>query len=86
MAALSILRIVTSGTTSYDDIHISSKQVLLPTATTEDVSATLADLAAGVQPGRINADEIVIFDSTGTGVQDVAAAAAAYDAIRARKT
>ncbi len=53
------------------------------TATREDVAATLADLAAGAQPGRIGEDEIVIFDSTGTGLQDVAAAAAAYDAIRA---
>ncbi|NQU58136.1 MAG: ornithine cyclodeaminase family protein [Rhodospirillales bacterium] len=47
-----------------------------------DVAATLADLAAGAVPGRTDEDEIVIFDSTGTGVQDVAAAAAAYEAVR----
>ncbi len=54
------------------------------TATRDDVAATLADLAAGARPGRSREDEIVIFDSTGTGVQDVAAAAAAYDAVRIR--
>lgn len=47
---------------------------------TTDVHATLADLAAGAKPGRTRDDEIVIFDSTGTGIQDVAAAAAAYEA------
>lgn len=44
-----------------------------------DVSATLAQLAAGAANGRTSNDEIVIFDSTGTGVQDVAACAAAYE-------
>ena len=52
------------------------------TATYDNVAATLADLAAGAGPGRTGEDEIVIFDSTGTGVQDVAVAAAAYDAVR----
>lgn len=51
--------------------------------TKADVNATLAGLAAGVQQGRTSRDEIVIFDSTGTGVQDVAAAGAAYGAFRA---
>lgn len=48
------------------------------------VTATLADLAAGAAPGRLSETEIVLFDSTGTGVQDVAAAAAAYEAARER--
>ena len=52
------------------------------TVTREDVTATLSDLAAGVKPGRTSDNEIVIFDSTGTGLQDVAVAAAAYDMIQ----
>lgn len=52
------------------------------TVTVADVAATLAELAAGARPGRTREDEIVIFDSTGTGLQDVAAAAAAYAAFR----
>jgi ornithine cyclodeaminase/alanine dehydrogenase-like protein (mu-crystallin family) len=46
----------------------------------EDVAATLAQLASGTKPGRKH-DDIVIFDSTGTGVQDVAVSAAAYETV-----
>ena len=44
----------------------------------EQVYADLAELAAGRKLGRLSADELVIFDSSGSGVQDVAAAWAAY--------
>jgi alanine dehydrogenase len=47
--------------------------------TREAVHAQLADLVCEARPGRTSADEITIFDSTGTGVQDVAAAAAIYE-------
>lgn len=40
----------------------------------DQVHAGLAELAAGRKRGRINEDELVIFDSSGSGVQDVAAA------------
>jgi alanine dehydrogenase len=44
-----------------------------------DVHAELGDVVAGVRPGRTRADEITVFDSTGTALQDVAAAAAVYE-------
>ncbi|MSO75380.1 MAG: ornithine cyclodeaminase family protein [Alphaproteobacteria bacterium] len=44
-----------------------------------DVHGELADLVGGRRPGRTRGDEITIFDSTGTGIQDVAAAARAYE-------
>jgi ornithine cyclodeaminase/alanine dehydrogenase-like protein (mu-crystallin family) len=44
----------------------------------DQVHAELADLAAGRKRGRMTEDEIVIFDSSGSGVQDVAAAWVAY--------
>jgi ornithine cyclodeaminase/alanine dehydrogenase-like protein (mu-crystallin family) len=37
--------------------------------------AELGDLVAGRKPGRASADEITLFDSTGTAIQDVTAAA-----------
>ena len=46
--------------------------------TREDVHAELAEVVAGRKPGRTSADEIVIFDSTGTALQDAAAAAVIY--------
>jgi ornithine cyclodeaminase/alanine dehydrogenase-like protein (mu-crystallin family) len=44
----------------------------------DQVYAELADLAAGRKRGRMTEDELVIFDSSGSGVQDVAAAWVAY--------
>ncbi len=44
----------------------------------EDVRAELADIVAGTKVGRHSAEEIIIFDSTGTALQDVAAAAVVY--------
>lgn len=44
----------------------------------EDVHAELAEVIAGRKPGRVRDDEVVVFDSTGTGLQDVAAAIAVY--------
>ena len=47
--------------------------------TAADVHAELGRLVSGERPGRRSADEITIFDSTGTGIQDVAAASRAYE-------
>ncbi len=49
----------------------------------EDVHAELGQLLTGARPGRTADDQIFVFDSTGTAVQDVAAAAAAYERARA---
>jgi alanine dehydrogenase len=50
---------------------------------TDRVHADLAELASGRKQGRLSAEELVIFDSSGSGVQDVAAAWAAYqEAVR----
>jgi ornithine cyclodeaminase/alanine dehydrogenase-like protein (mu-crystallin family) len=44
----------------------------------EDVHAELGEVVAGRKPGRGSDAEVIVFDSTGTGLQDVAAAIAAY--------
>jgi alanine dehydrogenase len=44
-----------------------------------EVRGELAQVIAGQAPGRTNAQEIIIFDSTGTAIQDVAAAAMVYE-------
>lgn len=49
--------------------------------TREAVHAELAELVRGTKPGRTSADEIIIFDSTGIGLQDAAAAAAIYERV-----
>jgi ornithine cyclodeaminase/alanine dehydrogenase-like protein (mu-crystallin family) len=45
----------------------------------EDVYAELSEIVAGKKPGRETDDEIIIFDSTGMALQDVAAAAIVYE-------
>jgi alanine dehydrogenase len=52
--------------------------------TPEAVHAELGDLVIGRRRGRSRVDEITIFDSSGTGVQDVAAAARAFELARER--
>jgi alanine dehydrogenase len=47
-------------------------------ATRDDFRGELGDLVTGRAAGRRNASEITIFDSTGTALQDVAAAMAVY--------
>ena len=52
--------------------------------TRTDVHAELTDVVTGRRPGRTRDDEITIFDSSGTALQDVAAAVAVYDHALAR--
>ena len=42
------------------------------------VHAELGEIVAGLKPARARDDEIIVFDSSGTGLQDTAAAAAVY--------
>lgn len=44
----------------------------------DHVHATLGEIIAGLRPGRGDADAITLFDSTGMGLQDVAAATEIY--------
>jgi alanine dehydrogenase len=48
-------------------------------AAKDRVHTELGEVVAGKKPGRLTEDEIIIFDSTGTALQDVAAAALVYE-------
>ncbi len=49
-------------------------------AVTEDhVQAELGSIVAGVEPGRTSSEEITVFDSGGTGIETVGAAAMLYE-------
>ena len=45
----------------------------------EDVHAELGQVVAGKKPGRTTEDEIIVLDTTGTALQDVAVAARIYE-------
>jgi ornithine cyclodeaminase/alanine dehydrogenase len=57
------------------DLHHALKAKAVTPA---QIQATLAELVAGQKPGRSNDEAITLFDSSGLGLQDVAAAAAIY--------
>jgi len=45
----------------------------------QDVRASLDQVVAGTRPGRLDDAEIIVFDSTGLAIEDVAAAALVYE-------
>lgn len=47
--------------------------------TADQIHAELGEIITGRKPGRTNEEEIFIFDSTGTALQDVAAAARVFE-------
>lgn len=52
--------------------------------TRADIRATLAEVVAGTKSGRRHDDEIIVFDSTGVAIEDVAAASIVFErAVRA---
>jgi alanine dehydrogenase len=69
MAAATVVTDLTSQAAAIGDLHHA------PLAR---VHAELGDVVAGKKPGRTRDEEITIFDSTGTGLQDAAAAIATY--------
>jgi alanine dehydrogenase len=58
------------------ELHHALEQGLMTRAA---VHAELGEVIAGKKPGRTSADEIIVFDSTGTALQDVASAAIVYE-------
>ena len=79
LASATIVTDVTEQCAAIGDLHhaIASGRV-----TRASVHAELGEIVAGKKPGRRAPDEIIVFDSTGMALQDVAAAAAVYEKAR----
>jgi ornithine cyclodeaminase/alanine dehydrogenase-like protein (mu-crystallin family) len=54
-------------------------------AVTREMVTDLGAVLGGTAPGRADDDAATLFDSTGLAIQDLAIAAAAYDAWRGRR-
>ncbi len=76
MAAATVAADILDQCATSGDLHHAIAACVMTRA---DVHAELADLVTGRKPGRQQADEITLFDSTGTALQDVAAATLAYE-------
>lgn len=75
LAASTVVADILDQCASIGDLHHA---FALDVMKREDVHAELADVVAGTRPGRTMPNEITVFDSTGTALQDVAAAALVY--------
>jgi ornithine cyclodeaminase/alanine dehydrogenase-like protein (mu-crystallin family) len=76
MAASAIIADVTDQCATLGDLHHAIDAGVLRR---DDVRAELGQVVAGLRAGRHSPAEVVVFDSTGTALQDVAAAALAYE-------
>ena len=72
-------RVVTDATTQCVEMGDLHHAIAAGRMTRANVCAELGELLVGEKAGRTSPDEIIIFDSTGTGLQDVAVAAAIYE-------
>ena len=75
LASATIVVDVLDQSSSIGDLHHAVTAGLLTRA---DVYGELGEIVCGRKPGRRTADEIIVFDSTGMALQDVAASALVY--------
>lgn len=75
MARAKVVTDLTDQAAAIGDLHHAIDAGVM---SRDDVHAQLGEVVAGRRPGRARDDEITIFDSTGTGLQDAAAALAVY--------
>jgi alanine dehydrogenase len=76
LAASTVVADVLEQCTTSGELHHA---LLAGVLRREDVHAELAEVVAGKQRGRADREEITVFDSTGTALEDVAAAAQVYE-------
>jgi alanine dehydrogenase len=81
LAASTVVPDVLEQCATIGDLHHALDAGLMTHA---DVYAELGEIVAGRKRGRATDDEIIVFDSTGTALQDVAAAALVYERAVAR--
>ena len=79
LAANTVVADIVDQCASIGDLHHA---IAAGVMAREDVHAELGQIVAGLRPGRRSESEIIIFDSTGTALQDVAAAALVYESAR----
>jgi ornithine cyclodeaminase/alanine dehydrogenase-like protein (mu-crystallin family) len=77
LASAKVVTDVTAQCAAFGDLHHAIRAGLMAPG---DVHAELGEIVAGKKAGQTSAGETIDFDSTGMALQDVAAAAAAFEA------
>ena len=75
MASATVVADVLDQSLSMGDVHHAVTAGLLTPAA---VYGELGEIVCGRKPGRRTAEEIIVFDSTGMALQDVAASVLVY--------
>jgi alanine dehydrogenase len=75
MAEARVVTDLTAQAAAIGDLHHA---IAAGAMSASDVHAELGEVVARLKPGRSRDDETIVFDSTGTGLQDVAAAIAVF--------
>jgi ornithine cyclodeaminase/alanine dehydrogenase-like protein (mu-crystallin family) len=76
MSACTVVVDVLDQCATFGDLHHAIDAGVM---SRESVHADLAQIVSGKRPGRSRAEEITLFDSTGTALEDVAAASLLYE-------
>ena len=76
LSAATVVTDVTEQCAAIGDLHHA---VMSRVMQSSDVQAELGEVVAGCKPGRRSSAEVIVFDSTGMALQDVAAAAVGYE-------
>lgn len=76
LAQAAVVTDLTAQCAQVGDLHHAIAAGLM---TAGDVRAELGQVIIGAAPGRRSDDEIIVYDATGTALQDVAAAALVYE-------
>ena len=79
MAAAKVVTDVTAQAAHIGDLHHAIRTGVM---SVRDVYAELGEVVGRSKAGRESDGEMIIFDSTGTALQDVAAAALVYERAR----
>ncbi len=76
LAGAKVVTDITPQCATIGELHHAIQAGILRT---ENVYAELGEVVAGLKPGRESNEEIIVFDSTGMALQDVATAAIVYE-------
>jgi alanine dehydrogenase len=76
LASSTVVADILEQSAAFGDLHHA---IAAGVMTRDDVYADLGSIVSGAKKGRRSSEEIIVFDSTGTALQDVAAAALVYE-------
>ncbi len=76
VAACKVVADVITQSATIDDLHHAIEQGIV---TRDHVYAELGEIVAGLKNGRTSKEEVILFDSTGMALQDVATASIVYE-------